>query len=71
MLPNAIRQIINKQLSDAHRNPFHDTPVFASDFLSDLEFLGIINHHLYPKNRTGFVVHFQPVLVNTMFDPSF
>ena len=51
-----------------HRNPLHDTPVLASDFLSDFEFLGIINHHLHPKNRTGFIAHFQPVLFNTMYD---
>ena len=24
---------------------------------------------LHPKNRTGFIVHFQPVLFDTMFNP--
>ncbi len=42
-----------------HRNPLHDSPVFTSDLLSDFEFFGIIDHHLYPKNRTGFIVQLQ------------
>jgi hypothetical protein len=46
-----------------------DLPFFASDFLSDFEFLGIIDHHFHPKNQTGLVIHFQPVLFNAMFDP--
>ena len=52
-----------------HRNPFHDASVIAGNLLSDFEFLGIIDHHLHPKNRTGFIVHFQPVLFDTMFNP--
>jgi hypothetical protein len=37
--------------------------------LSDFEFLGIVDDQLEPKNRTGFVIHFQPVLFEAMFDP--
>jgi len=51
---------------------FKPTPgpaCFTSYLLSDFEFLGIIDDHLHPKNRTGFIVHFQPVLFNAMFDP--
>jgi len=30
-----------------------------------------MDHHLHPKNRTGSIVHFQPILFNTMFNPHF
>jgi hypothetical protein len=41
---------------------------FSSNSLSGFEFLGIIDHHLHPKNRTVFIAYLQPVLFNTMFD---
>jgi hypothetical protein len=52
-----------------HSNPFHEFPTLSSDALSDFEFLGIVDDHFDPKNRTGLVVHFQPVLFDAMFDP--
>jgi hypothetical protein len=36
--------------------------------LSDFESLRFIDHHLDTEDRTGFVIHLQPVLFHTMFD---
>src|SRR5208337_1500456 len=52
-----------------HRNPLKDLLALASDFLSDFKFLGVVDDHLHTKNRTGLVVHFQPVLFYAMLDP--
>jgi hypothetical protein len=34
----------------------------------DFEFRRVINDHLQAENRTGFVVHFEPVLFHPVFD---
>jgi len=61
---------ITKQISDslAHIDPLHDVPAIAPDLFSDFELRRVINDHLQAENRTGFVVHFEPVLFHPVFD---
>jgi hypothetical protein len=50
-----------------HRNPLHDPLVFTSNFLSEFEFLGVIDNHFHPKNRTGFVYIFSQFSLTRCF----
>src|SRR5439155_11015329 len=64
--------LIAKQVSHAlaHGHPFDLIFAVALDSLSNLEHFGIVDNGFDPKNQTGFVVHLEPVLLNTMFDPA-
>ena len=62
--------MIAKQVGDAlaHGHPFDSALAVAYDFLSNLEFLRVVDHGFHPKNETALVVHLEPVLFNLMFD---
>ena len=64
--------MLAKQVGDAlaHGHPFDLSFTLALDFLSNLENFGIVDNGFNPKNQTSLVVHLEPVLLNTMFDPA-
>jgi hypothetical protein len=49
-------------------DPFGVTPAFTQDVFAYTEFLGVVDDGFDPKNETRLVVHFEPVLFDTMFD---
>jgi hypothetical protein len=40
----------------------------AANLFSHFEFCRVIDDHLQAENRTGFVVHLDPVLLHPVFD---
>ena len=63
-----MRLVDNEQVAHslAHGYPFDFA--LARHPLWNAEFLWIIDDGFDPKNETGFIIHFEPVLFNAMFD---
>ena len=53
----------------AHGYPLDFVFAVAHHLLTNSEFLGIVDYGFDPKNNTGLVVHLEPVLFHSMFDP--
>jgi hypothetical protein len=56
------------RLTLAHLDPFHDVLTVTRNLLPDFESLRFIDHGFQPDDRTGLVIHFEPVLFDVMFD---
>jgi len=54
----------------SHIDPLHDFPAVARDLLENFKSFRFVDDHLQPEDRACLVVHFEPVLFHSMFDPS-
>ena len=53
----------------SHIDPLHDFPAVARDLLENFKSFRFVDDHLQPEDRACLVVHFEPVLFYSMFDP--
>jgi hypothetical protein len=62
---------VTEQVSHSlsHVDPSHDFLSFACHLLANGKSLRFVDHHFQSEDRTGLVVHLEPVLFHSMFDP--